>query len=129
MNDPRRRQRGTIDFSGILRKGNRLGAAIETGAQPNQIESAKLVLNMIAAAIRSNVGADEDPSELLVALTTLPDIEPEGVELGQDVALLAAELVETVRDNLDNPEALPFLIPAAIGIEISELKDDVEALG
>ena len=134
MTDYNRNLRGRrdIDLTGILRKGRRLGDMIDVARNPDaemtESASTELVLNLVAATLRTNMGTDDEPSPLLVAITNMPGVETADVELAQDLILLSAEIVETVRDNLDTPEALPFLIPATIGMDIGELKDDVEAV-
>jgi hypothetical protein len=89
---------------------------------------AERALEIVEAMIRTIVGDDAETSPLWVELSTLPGTDPDGWELGQDAALLAADVVECVRENLGNPQAMGLALLSVVAAAVPEIVADAKRL-
>lgn len=96
--------------------------------KPTSHADALRALSVVEASLRTMVGDDDAPSPLWLELSTLPGTEAEGWELGQDAALLAADIVEAIRDNLGNPQAMGLALFGVVSAAVPEIVQDVKAI-
>jgi hypothetical protein len=92
-------------------------------------ESARRALLLVEEGIRSMVGTDDDPSGFWDALAMQPGVDADGMELAQDSALLAADILEAIRDGVGQPPATMALTLAAVVMAAApEIAGDVKAI-
>lgn len=73
-------------------------------------------------------GDDDIPSPLLDALSAIPGVQASALELGQDVAILAADIVDTIADDLEAPAMMGMELFAVVSAAVPEIVADVKGL-
>ncbi|HUU34180.1 MAG TPA: hypothetical protein VMW48_08950 [Vicinamibacterales bacterium] len=89
---------------------------------------AERALAIVEASLRTMVGTDAEPSDLWVELSTLPGTDPDGWELASDAALLCADIIEAIKDNLGNPQAIGLALFGVAAAAVPEIVQDVRAV-
>lgn len=93
----------------------------------DKIAQAEKLLRVLEATLRTNLGRDEKPSGLLVALEKYAGIDPDIIELVQDSGILSWRVLRTIRRNLDNPDAIgPALL--VLVADVPEIVADIKRL-
>lgn len=84
-------------------------------------------VRFISALLKSVVGEDDKPSPLLKSLVDDLGADAEGVELAQDIALMAVDVIDVVANAVESRSVLSLSrdLVKVIGAAIPEIKEDI----
>jgi hypothetical protein len=92
--------------------------------------SPKQTLAFIQSIILTQIGADDNMSPMLKAMVDDLGADADDVELAQDIALLALDVMDAIADAVEagDPRRVIFSLMGIIGPAIPEIEDDIKAI-
>jgi hypothetical protein len=95
-----------------------------------ETNKAPQVVNLVTAIVLAQVGDDEKHSPMLLALVDDLKVDPDEVEIAQDIILAGLDVAKAISESVEagDPKQVLWKLMGLVGQLIPELEADIKAL-
>jgi len=95
-----------------------------------ETNKAPQVVNLVTAIVLAQIGEDEDHSPMLAALVDDLKVDPDEVEIAQDIILAGLDVAKAISAAVEagDPKQVLWKLMGLVGELVPELESDIKAL-